>query len=218
MKSAPLHDHETDKMARGLTSLRAQFDLLGLYPALARLLVKGRPVTVNQLAQTGHWSVERVEAELARLKAERDDRGQIVGLGLTLRPTRHKFTFDGKTVYAWCASDALTFPVILGTAGVIESKCPVTHRTIRIEVTPDAVHRVDPSETVVSEIRPEHRVTDLRGEICSQGLFFSSREAAAEWLARTPNGQVESVVDDFAVHRQISEEVGWTTTTDEDAP
>ena len=40
---------------------------------------------------------------------------------LTLRPTSHRYLLDSRTVFAWCASDALTFPVVLGRPGIIEA-------------------------------------------------------------------------------------------------
>jgi alkylmercury lyase len=122
---------------------------------------------------------------------------------------RTEFMFDGTAVYGWCASDALTFPIVLGRPGVVESRCAVTGQTIRVELTPTAVSRVDPGDAVVSKVRPRHKVANLRGDICGLGLFFSSRTAAADWLARTPEGQLNTVSDDFEIHRQIVQECGW---------
>jgi alkylmercury lyase len=198
-----------ERVKTGLASLRAQFDIPGLYPLLARLLAEAKPVAMEQLCAAGGWSHEQVRAELARLGAEWDERGLIVGLGLTLRPTPHKFTFEDKTVYGWCASDALTFPILLGKGGVVESTCPITDQTIEVEVTPHAVHEVAPPQAVVSKVRPSQKVADLRADICGEGLFFASRDAAASWLARTPEGELESVADDFEIHRNIMEQIDW---------
>lgn len=140
---------------------------------------------------------------------EWDNQGRIVGFGMTLRPTPHRFDFDGKTVYGWCASDALSFPVLLEVSGVVSSRCPVTGRTIRVEVTPEAVVRVDPPDTVVSAVRPTERVRDVRAEICGLGHFFSSREAASDWLAEYPDGMLHSVAEDFEIHREILAKLGW---------
>jgi alkylmercury lyase len=141
---------------------------------------------------------------------ERDDGGRLLGFGLTLRPTAHRFTAPGgTTLYGWCATDALMAPVLLGQAGVVESTCPATGTPIRVETTPEAVLRVDPPEAVVSEVRPEHKVRDVRAAICRLGHLFRSREAAAPWLAAYPEGQLNSVADDFALHRRALEELGW---------
>jgi len=154
--------------------------------------------------------VEQVRRALNRHPSvEWDDQGRLVGFGLTLRPTPHKFTFEGRSVYGWCASDALTFPVLLDKSGTVESVCPVTRTRIRIEVTPDGVRSVDPPDAVVSEVRPDHPVEDVRTEICHLGHFFSSRAAAAAWLEANPEGMLNTVGEDFEIHRDVLERLGW---------
>lgn len=91
---------------------------------------------------------------------ERDERGRLVGFGLTLHPTPHAFTSDRRTLYAWCATDALQFPGSLDRAGVVESTCPATGTRIRVELTRTEVLDVDPPEAVVSKVRPTEPVGD----------------------------------------------------------
>jgi alkylmercury lyase len=95
-----------------------------------------------------------------------------------MRPTSHRFTVTGRTLYAWCAGDALMFPVVLGRPGVVESACPRTGQPIRIDLAPDAVERLDPPTAVVSAVRPIG-LTDLRSSVFRHGHFFASRAAAA---------------------------------------
>lgn len=198
-----------EQVRRGVAVIH-RIDELALIPQLVRLLAAGEPVTVAQLAEAGGWTVAAVRAGLARHPSvEWDEEGRIVGFGMTLRPTPHRFTFDGRTVFGWCASDTLAFPVLLHTDGVVESTCPVTSRPIRVEVTPESVRRVKPPGAVVSEVRPEQPVADVRAEICGLGSFFSSREAADGWLAAHPEGQINSVVEDFELHRRVMHELGW---------
>jgi alkylmercury lyase len=54
---------------------------------------------------------------------ETDEQGRIVGSGLTLRPTPHRFALDGRQLYTWCALDTLIFPVVLGQGATVESPC-----------------------------------------------------------------------------------------------
>jgi alkylmercury lyase len=75
-------------------------------------------------------------------------------------------------------------------------------------VTPERVEKVDPSGAVVSLVRPDS-FDDVRGEICALGLFFASREAAAEWLAAHPDGMVHTIEEDFELHREVMEKFGW---------
>jgi alkylmercury lyase len=211
-------DHETravekDNFAavdRGINFIR-QHEEFKLVPVLVGLLAQGEPVSVERLASEGGWPEDEVRTDLARHPSvEWDDQGRIAGFGLTLRPTPHRFEFDGKTVYGWCASDALSFPVLLEKPGIVSSTCPVTGQTIRVEVTPEAAVQVDPPGAVVSSVRPTGRVKDVRAEICGLGHFFSSREAASAWLAEYPDGFLHSVAEDFEVHRQVLAELGWT--------
>jgi alkylmercury lyase len=191
--------------------IRKQFGLTDLVPRLVRLLAAGEPVTIEQAAVAGGWSVPELRAELAKHPGtDYDDDGRIIGFGLTHRPTPHAFVTD-HTVYAFCASDALTFPILLGQPGRIRSTCPVTGRTIEAEATPDRVLRVDPATAVVTRIRPNDAVADLRRDICALGNFFATSKAATDWLDQTPHGQVVPLADDFAVNRLAMLELGWTT-------
>ncbi len=181
-----------------------------LFPHMWRLLAGGRPVPLDHLAAASGRSVEQVRRVLsAHPSVEWDDQGRLVGFGLTLRPTPHKFAFEGRSVYGWCATDALMFPVLLDKPGIVESVCPATHTRIRVEVTPDGVRSVDPPEAVVSEVRPNRAVADVRAEICHLGHFFSSRAAAAAWLAAYPEGMLNTVDQDFEIHRRVLGQLGW---------
>ena len=198
----------SDVVTRGVNLFRNnEFDLV---PIVVRMLAEGRPVRIKDLAFKAGWTEKKVSEELSQHPSiEYDDQGHIVGFGMTLNPTSHQFDFNGKTVFGWCASDVLAFPVLLGESGVVSSSCPITKQNIKIKVTPDAILEVDPPGAVVSSIRPTTQVKDVRSEICSLGLFFSSRDAASDWLAAYPDGFLHSVQEDFEVHRQVFIELGW---------
>lgn len=194
---------------RSLTTVK-KVEGFELFPSLARLLAEGQPVAIDRLATAASWSVRDVEAALHQHPSvEWDEEGRLVGFGMTLHPTPHRFTFGGRTVFGWCASDALMFTVLLDRPGIVESTCPVSGRPIRVDVTPRAVLRVEPPDAVVSEVRPSERVGDVRADICAVGHFFSSREMAAGWLAQYPQGLLNSVAEDFEIHRQMMAELGW---------
>jgi alkylmercury lyase len=111
------------------------------------------------------------------VSAERDDQGRLVGFALTLRATPHRYTTaGGRTFYAWCATDALMLPVILGEPAVVESTCAQTGEPIRIEVTPEGVERVDPPEAVMSAVRPGGRFADVRVDVPVRALLQLSRD------------------------------------------
>jgi alkylmercury lyase len=98
-----------------------------LIPHIYRLVARGRPVELEELAAAASTPVSEVEAALRHQPGtDWDERGRLVGFGLTLRPTPHHVTVDGRTLYTFCASDALTVPVILGRPVTIESPSPIT--------------------------------------------------------------------------------------------
>jgi alkylmercury lyase len=183
----------------------------GIMPSAYRLLAEGQPVPLDRIAATISRPVAEVEAALRRQPGtDWDERGRLVGFGVTLRPTPHRLTFDdGRTVFTWCASDSLVVPAIVGRPVTLESPCAATGRPIRVRVTPERVESVDPPTAVVSMVRPD-RVDDIRGEVCSLGSFAVSEDAAAEWLAAHPEGMVHSVSEDFRLHREVAERFGWT--------
>lgn len=181
-----------------------------LLPHVIRLLSDGEPVALERLAAASGLPVETVEATLGeQVSAERDEHGRLVGFALTLRPTPHRYTTGGRTLYAWCASDTLMFPVVLGQPGLVESTCPHTGQPIRIELTPDTVERVDPPDAVLSAVRPPGRLADVRTATCRLGHFFSSRAAATQWAHEHPDGHIHSVEQGFRLDREVIKQLGW---------
>lgn len=203
----------TESLQRNIDFFHAQlasWPLPELVPHLMRLLVEaGEPVTIDQIATTGGWTAEQVKAALARHpRVDYAPDGRIAGFGLTLHPTPHAFTFEGRTVYGFCASDALQFPVVLNRPGVAGSVCPATGKPIRVEMIPTQVLAVEPATAVVTAMRPVEAVADIRA-YCDLGNFYASAAAAADWLAAHPDGEIRSVVDDFAITRESVIEFGW---------
>jgi alkylmercury lyase len=200
---------------RYIAVVEANLRHLDVVPVLYRLLSAGEPVTVEHLADHTGADAGDLRAELARHPGtDWDEHDRIVGFNLTLRPTPHTFTFDGRTVYAFCADGALELPVVLGRPGVVASPCRATGRHIRVEVTPASVVAVDPSQAVVSKVRPTTSVEDVRRDICGLGHFFSSAETAAGWLANTPDGMVDPVAEEYQIVRQAMAGLGWAADPD----
>lgn len=204
--------------ARRLVALiHTNMTIPGLPFQLNRMVAeRGAPVAVEELAAAGGWSVQEVHEELDRefwQGMERDERGRLTGFGMTLHATPHAFTFERRTVYAWCATDALQFPNVLGRPGVVVSTCPATGKRIRVALSPTEVLDLDPAAAVVSMVRPAEPVSDGRAEVCALGNFFSSRTAAAEWLAAYPDGELVPVADEFEIVRRAQKDLGWMAPT-----
>jgi hypothetical protein len=171
-----------------------------------RLLARGAPVTMAEVAdEAGIRVTDLIDAPASR-DIEYDDDHRIVGWGLTLIPTPHAFVVDGHRLYTWCAADTLLFPAIIGSRAEIESHCPGTDTVVRVTVDPqDGVTDLSPLTAVISI--PDADELDsarVRASCCNPGRFFATAEAAKDWLAQYPNGTVLPVADAYPQLQPIS--------------
>jgi alkylmercury lyase len=178
-----------------------------LFRHLILLLAEGQPISPERIAGLLGRSREEMVAALRQLPSiEWDEAGNIVGAGLTLRPTPHRFEMNGRTVFTWCALDALMFPGLIGHTVQVESPCVTTGTPVRVTVTPQRVERVEPPEAVVSLVAPEAS-PDVRRAFCDYVNFFSSPEAAAEWLAAHPGATTLPVAEAYELGRRLANSV-----------
>ncbi|MHB8295410.1 MAG: organomercurial lyase MerB [Acidimicrobiales bacterium] len=167
----------------------------GLYRPLLMLLAGGEPVAMEVLADATGRPLAEVRRALASLPdSELDDRGRVVGYGLTLRPTPHRFTVDGRLLYTWCALDTLVFPAVLGRAATVESPCRATGSPVRVALGLERITSVEPSTAVVSLVTPE-RPESVRSAFCNRVHFFASADAAAGWLGQNTGASVHPVAE-----------------------
>jgi alkylmercury lyase len=179
---------------------------------LWRMLVESTtPISLDALAQALHASRERVKAVLERYpEAEYDQFGNLLGWGLTLRPTIHQVALEGHALYAWCAPDTLYDPVIVNRSAQIVSQCPVTGARIELLLTPDRLLRLSPASAVVSIARDWslfQRLKEagcIRQGGCNNQFFFASREVAAPWVSEHPDFIVLPVEEAFLGLREVA--------------
>ena len=182
-------------------------ELEALTPLVLSELARGEPVDVARIAPRTGMTASDVLSLLRGSPAEWDHDGRLVGFGLTLRPTRHRFEVDGRVLYTWCAPDALAFPAVLGIEAHVESPCFATGEPIRVHVDPEGVRSVEPAEAVMSIVTPAANLSDFRRALCREQHFFSSPRAASQWQAAHPDGIVASVADAFTLTRRLF--AGW---------
>ena len=173
-----MHEKELELLAGQLAEgLRGDHDALGR--EVVRLLACGHPVTPERLASALQMTAEQVAGVLAGLAdLEVDQGGNILGWGLTLIPTPHRFRMNGQTFYTWCALDALTYPALLQVVASVESSCPVSGAPVTLSVTPAGVHDLTPAGAIVSLVIPEpgSSCNGDRGSFCTQSLFSARDE------------------------------------------
>lgn len=157
--------------------------ILKVVLSLLRLLQHGKPVAPEELASSTGLDVGVAAKFARRLGAEFDDEGNLIGWGLTLVPTPHKYRANGHDLYAWCAADTISFPSILNHTAVIESPDPISGKIVRLTVTPDGIEGLNPSSAVVSWSL-ESDLDNIRGSFCDLTHYFASRETAAEYVSK----------------------------------
>ncbi len=176
-------------------------------PALQQLAT-ARPVEPQRLATLAGIPVDQTVALLRQAPSEWDPSGtRLVGLGLTSKPTRHRFQLHGHRLYTWCAVDALFFPMLIGAPARIQSPCVATGDLVQIDLTPAGVEHVEPSSAVVSVVTPTTNVSEVRRAVCAAQNFFRSAEAASQWQAEHPQALLLPVADMSALYRRVVDQV-----------
>jgi alkylmercury lyase len=153
-----------------------------LFSQTVRLLAKGVPVSLSQVARAAQIPPDRLSSAVRGLGVEFDGKGNVVGLGLSLNPTPHRVrlaTSDAQ-FYAWCAPDTLVFPIILKRTIRVESEDPLTGERIRLTVGLEGVKELDPKGALVSLVS-EPDAADIRGSACDHQHFFSSLQTAEKY-------------------------------------
>jgi alkylmercury lyase len=179
-----------------------------LFVPLLRELATGRPVEPERLAALAGVSLEKTLAALRGAAAEWDASGtRVVGFALTSIRTPHRVEFHGRTMWAWCAPDAIGIPGLIGAPVRVQSSCAATGDPVRVEVTPTEVTLVEPASTVISFFLPSPDQPDLRQAACGNANFYRDAEVASDWLAAYPSGLLLPVADAFEVFGRAARQV-----------
>lgn len=167
---------------------RTCLDDLPLGQALIQLLANGQPLSHDELAQVTGLAPEHLSERLAKMALDFDAASRVVGAGLTLRPTPHRFEISGRQLFAGCALDAVTYPALLAETVHVASSCRVTGQFVTVTVTPQGVSDVQPPEAVVSLVVPQPGQPP-RQAYCGEVHFFTTAREAENWLAERPHAQ-----------------------------
>ncbi len=149
-----------------------------------------------------------MEQRLAKLPpdVEFDQAGNIVGLGVTLVPTSHRFQIRSKMLYTWCAFDTVLLPPSLHVEAQVQSTCPVTGQCITFAPTSEGIVKdLLPASSVMTLIMPAERRDCTRETFCQRSLFFQSEQAASTFLAAHPDALLLSVEEAACVGRLVAQ-------------
>ena len=154
----------------------------------------GQPLEPVHLARRLQMSQENLAAQLARVPdTEFDTLGNIVGWGITLLPTQHRFRLQERTLFTWCAFDTVLFPPLLQVEAHVQSVCESSGQPITFVATPEGIADILPATSVLSLILPAERCDCVRDTFCQQSLFFQTEEAASPWMALHPETVLLSI-------------------------
>jgi alkylmercury lyase len=192
------------------TLLAAQGDeqtLRRLIPASIRLLAEGEPVSPAQIADAARVPVDQAEAALRGIEdIEWTADGRVEGFGLTRRPTPHQFRIGDVEMYTWCAMDTLIFAAFVDRPVQIQSPDGATGEPLRLETDGQRIIAADPPSIAVSWFF-DAAATGFRASVCQFGHFFASRESAAEWAAKYPQGGVLTLDEAMDASRSLVAEM-----------
>jgi alkylmercury lyase len=192
----PKEGRRLEQLARTLreAGMRQAFnpDVSRLTVRLWREIARGGPVSpqrVEQIAST--LDIEQQTAhEVLNKMCEQDGEGNVVGIaGLSQNQHPHRFTVNGIRLATWCAWDALFLPVMLQQTAEVSSQCPVTGEVIRLTITPEGVTSYQPASAAITIVIPQPTtigpasVEEIWTTFCHHVYFFSSPQAAQEWVA-----------------------------------
>jgi alkylmercury lyase len=169
-------------------------------------VTRGKPIKKVTLAASLRVSQEDIEQRLLHLPdTEFDSQGNILGWGVTLVPTRHRFQVHGQSLYTWCAFDTVLFPPSLLAEAQVHSTCPVTGHPITFVATPEGIVKdLLPAGSVMSLIIPAERSDCVRAAFCEQSLFFESEQTASTWLSDHPEAVFLSVEEAAWVGKRVA--------------
>lgn len=183
---------------------------------LLRELAKGQPVGASQFATalgvpTDEAETLLKESRLRQLIYAGQD-GRVVGIwGLSTARTHHRFTINGRTLWAWCAGDTLFLPAVLGETAEVESHDPESGDLIRLTISPARVEAVEPVDVTVSFLQPDAvdftSATQIMATACHHIYFFGSRASGDRWVAKHPGKVLLSLDEAFALARGLNAQV-----------
>lgn len=192
-------------VAEGMIKLDPEEARLVLY--IYRLLAKGEPVEPSEVAAESGIDRDLVERRLKEWPGVFLQGGSVVGFwGLAIPEMSHRFEVDGKTLFTWCAYDALFLPELIGKSARVASRDPVTGEEITLTVHLDRIENPNSEETVMSFLDPDTTTFDENVilNFCNYVHFFSSIESGSKWIADNPGTFLLSLDDSFQLARRAN--------------
>lgn len=173
-----------------------------------RALAEGNPAAPTTLAARSGLSLEDVERTLEEWNGVfRDNGGRVVAFwGLAIPEMAHGFEVGGSALHTWCAFDPFFIARILGTSARVTSKCPVSGKSVTLEVGPHGFAELDPPTAVMSFLEPEEEWDEKVIEtFCHFVLFFATEEDGRKWTDENPGTYLVTLEEASELSRRFVE-------------
>ncbi len=123
-------------------------ELVAVQVKLMKRLLTGGVVSPDEVAAIAQQPSQDAPMMLAMAVemgfAELDEDGNLLGMVITRKPTRHAISAGGASAHAWCAVDTLFLPAVLERPLSVTSTCPSTGSAIALEIGPKRIESVSP--------------------------------------------------------------------------
>tara|TARA_R110002049_G_scaffold303028_1_gene496992 strand:+ start:2651 stop:3250 length:600 start_codon:yes stop_codon:yes gene_type:complete len=187
------------------TQLKAMLSKVGIEDVsfmvnIHEALLKGNPIPIANYYDLVGLNREKADALLEML-GECNENNQITAFsGLSLTPTPYKFIVQNKTLYTWCALDAILFTEWLDVSSQIISHDPIDNAAIELNIEGDHLMSTDPYPLYISLVDTMDNC-NIKGSFCNHVSFWASEQTANQWLKDNPTGKIVTIDDFFESHK-----------------
>jgi alkylmercury lyase len=151
--------------------------------ALQNLLHTGKPASVDHLATKMNTNSDIISScidEMMRTGHIRlDSEGLVIGaVGLSVSPTAHEISIDGKRFWAWCAFDVIGIFGALHASGFVQSLDPSSNEILRL----DFIKGLPQNGDLAVFMADLPSGSSVCRDWCSKVNFFTSVPSAQAWI------------------------------------
>lgn len=169
---------------------------IGFIINIQKELIKGNPIPIVKYYALVGLHIEKAN-DVLEILGESNENNQITAFsGLSLTPTHHKFIVQNKTLYTWCALDAILFTEWLDVSSQIISQDPIDNSLIELNIDCDHLVSSNPYPIFLSLVEKMDSC-NIRGSFCNHVSFFASEQTAKQWLSKNPSGKILTLEDLF---------------------
>lgn len=162
-------------------------------------ILNGKPASIDALALQSGISADLTRRYI-RGMADRgilvmDEDETVVGChGLSVIPTKHHLSINGKNLFTWCAIDAVGIAAALELEAKIVSKCFQCNEAIEIDMANGEILNCSQKDARIWVVEADLN-RPIVGCTCPQINFFCSEEHFNKWYKNQNKGKLLSLAE-----------------------